>query len=79
MCNRALDSFMLACVVRARGSKVSWAELFTRYRRWCSEQDLTPLDASPFGQRLDAFRSDGIIRTRRQGDDVFCIDVKLVA
>jgi hypothetical protein len=70
-----IDSFMLACVVRAKGSKVSWAELFTRYRRWCSEQapESLPLDAATFGRRLDAFRSEGIIRTRRQGEDVFAL------
>jgi hypothetical protein len=77
----SVDSFMLACVAHAKGSKVSWAELFTRYRRWCSEQapESVPLDAATFGRRLDAFHSEGIIRTRKQGEDVFRIDVKLVA
>jgi hypothetical protein len=76
-----VDSFMLACVIPAKRGKVPWAELFTRYRRWCSEwaPESVPLDAATFGRRLDAFHSEGIIRTRKQGEDVFRIDVKLVA
>jgi hypothetical protein len=68
-----IDGFMLACVIRTKGSKVSWAELSTRYPRWCTEQapDFGPLDPATFGRRLDAFRNVGIIRVCRQGQDGF--------
>lgn len=52
-------SLTLACVLAAKGSKVSWAELFARYRRRYAKQDLAPLDAASFGRRLDTLRSEG--------------------
>ena len=74
-----MDNFLLACVGRARGSKVSWAELYTRYRRWCADRQSEPVDAVKFGRQLDALRSEGVLRARRQGADVLCVDVKLIA
>jgi len=38
----SVEQFMLACVGRAKGKSVSWAELYVRYRRWCAEQTLRP-------------------------------------
>jgi len=37
-----LEEFMLECVTRAKGSSVSWAELYVRYRRWCADKGLNP-------------------------------------
>jgi|SRR5581483_11338 len=75
----SVEDFMLACVGRAKGKSVSWAELYVRYRRWCAEQDVAALSAELFGKRLDALRVDGVLRARAKGDEVFCLDVRLVA
>jgi hypothetical protein len=75
----SVEDFMLACVGRAKGKNVSWAELYVRYRRWCAEHDLAAITAEQFGKRLDVLRADGLLRARAKGDEVFCIDVKLVA
>jgi hypothetical protein len=63
----------------AKGASVTWAELFVRYRRWASEQSLSPLDAEAFGGELDRLRAEGIIRARAKGQDVHCLDVRLIA
>jgi hypothetical protein len=75
----SIDKFMLACVGRAKGSNLSWAELYVRYRRWCSEQSLVAIAANQFGKRLDALRADGVLRVKAKGDEVYCVDVRLVA
>ena len=77
----SVDQFLLACVGRAKGSNVSWAELYVRYRRWCAEQKpaLTAIPANNFGKRLDALRADGVLRAKVKGDEVYCVDVRLVA
>jgi hypothetical protein len=74
-----IEQFMLERLTRAKGSKVSWADLFLHYRKWCADNGLTALEPSVFGRRLDEFRDEGLIRARRQGDDVFCLDVKLAS
>jgi len=50
-----------------------------RYRRWCTEQNLAAMNAEQFGKRLDGLRADGLLRSRAKGEDVYCIDVRLVA
>jgi hypothetical protein len=37
------------------------------------------MSAEQFGKDLDALRADGVLRARAKGDEVFCLDVKLVA
>jgi hypothetical protein len=32
-----------------------------------------------FGRRLEALRTEGVLRSRMKGEDVYCLDVKLVA
>jgi hypothetical protein len=75
----SVEKFMLACVTRAKGSTVSWAELYIRYHRWCADGNLTAMSADLFGRRLDSLRAEGVLRARAKGDDVYCLDVKLVA
>ena len=74
-----VEKFMLACVGRAKGSRVSWGELYVRYRRWCAEEGFSALSADMFGKRLDSLRAESVLRTRAKGEDVYCLDVKLVA
>lgn len=77
----SVDNFLLVCVAKAKGERVSWVELYARYRRWCAESDppFRPLSAEAFGKHLDELRAEGIIRARAKGRDVYCLDVKLVA
>jgi hypothetical protein len=65
--------------LRAKGSTLSWGELYSRYRRWCSECELAAIAANEFGKRLDALRADGVLRVKAKGDEVYCVDVRLVA
>lgn len=74
-----IEAFLLACVGKAKGSSVSWAELYVRYRRWCEESSLEPYAVREFGTQLDSLRADGVLRVRARGQDVYCLDVKLVA
>ena len=70
---QGVERFMLACVGPAKGSSVSWAELYTRYRRWCSDEGLSAMSADMFGKRLDRLRAEGVLRSRVKGEDVYCL------
>lgn len=73
--------FMLACFARAADGETTGGEVYARYITWCSEQEsaLAPLDLPSFaGQFAQRCKRAGI-RTRRQGDRVVCVGVKLVA
>jgi len=41
--------------------------------------NLAAINAEQFGKRLDGLRADGLLRSRAKGEDVYCLDVKLVA
>jgi hypothetical protein len=73
--------FMLDCMPRSVGDKVTWADAFARYQRWCGEHSprIAPLDPGTFGQDLKALCKPAGIRTRAKGRDVFSLDVKLPA
>jgi hypothetical protein len=77
--NGDVGKFLIDCVTAAKGSRVSWVELYVHYHKWCADKNLTPLEASIFGRRLDDCREEGTIRSRRTGDNVYCLDVKLAA
>jgi hypothetical protein len=73
--------FMLACLKRAKGEEVAGGAIYARYQRWCSEQQppLDALAARMFAQQY-AERCERVgIRTRRDGNKVFCLDVRLAA
>src|SRR5262249_25487658 len=74
-----VEKFMLSCVKHAKGSSVSWAELYVRYRRWCADESVIAMTADMFGKRLDRLRAEGVLRARAKGQDVYCLDVTLVA
>ena len=60
-----------------RASSVSWAELYVQYRCWCAEEYLGAVTADVFGMGLDRLRAERLLRTRANGEDVFCLNVKL--
>ena len=73
--------FMLACLRRAKGEEVAGGAIYARYQRWCSEQQppLDALAARTFAQQY-AERCERVgIRTRRDGNKVYCLDVRLAA
>jgi len=74
-----VEKFMLSCVKHVKGSSVSWAELYVRYRRWCADESVIAMTADMFGKRLDRLRAEGVLRARAKGEDVYCLDVTLVA
>jgi hypothetical protein len=73
--------FMLACLPKDDGSKVAWAAIYERYRRWCEQQRLAALGPGDFGEQFDRLCADMGIRTRVAGRgkarQVYCLDVKL--
>ena len=73
--------FMLACLKRAKGEQVAGGAIYARYQRWCSDQQppLAALGARAFGQQY-AERCERVgILTRRDGNKVYCLDVRLAA
>jgi hypothetical protein len=74
-----VDAFLLDHVAPEQGARVSWAELFIRYRTWCEAKSSTPIAADAFGARLDALRTELGLRTRTKGKDVFFVDLKLAS
>ena len=84
--NSAVDAdtvgrFMLACLKRAKGQVIAGGAIFTRYQRWCAEQQpiLLALDAKAFAQEFASRCGRVSIRTRREGGKVYCLDVRLAA
>jgi hypothetical protein len=74
-----VDGFLLDRVKHEEGARVSWAELFIRYRTWFEAKGCTPVAADAFGARLDALRAELGLRTRTKGKDVFFVDLKLAS
>jgi hypothetical protein len=73
--------FMLACLKRAKGQEVGGGAISARHQRWCGEQQppLVALAARAFAQQF-AERCEHVgIRTRRDGNKVYCLDVRLAA
>jgi hypothetical protein len=73
--------FMLACLERASGGEAAAGAIYARYRRWCEEQ--TPataaLDPSAFAEQFASRCARAGIRTRQNGNRVYCLDIQLVA
>lgn len=74
-----VDTFLLERVSREEGTRVSWADAFLSYRRWCDGSGCSPVDAQAFGARLDALRDELGLKVRTKGYDVYFVDLKLVA
>jgi hypothetical protein len=72
-----VDQFMLEGVTKgSKSAKVSWAELYVRYRDWCDRKKSVPVDAKTFGARLDALRDELGLRVRTKGNDVYFLERK---
>jgi hypothetical protein len=75
----SVDRFVLACLPRDKGGKVTWVEIFTHYVSWYAAQGIATLDVDSFGERFAAtYRRVGI-PVRRRGEEAWCVDVRLVA
>ncbi len=74
-----VDAFLLERVSREEGARVSWADAFLSYRRWCDGSGCSPVDAQAFGARLDALRDELGLKVRTKGQDVFFVDLKLAS
>jgi hypothetical protein len=72
-----VDQFMLDGVTKgSKSAKVSWAELYIRYRAWCDGKKVVPVDAKAFGARLDALRDELGLRVRTKGNDVYFLELE---
>jgi len=71
-----VDAFLLEHVAPEEGARVSWADLFIRYRAWCEPKGCAPVAADAFGARLDALRTELGLLTRTKGKDVFFVGLK---
>jgi hypothetical protein len=75
-----VDQFMLEGVTKgSKSAKVSWAELYVRYRGWCDRKRSIPVDAKAFGARLDALRDELGLRVRTKGNDVYFLELELAS
>jgi hypothetical protein len=75
-----VDRFMLEGVARAgKSAKVSWAELYVRYRAWCESKRSVPVDAKAFGAKLDEPRNELGLRVRTRGNDVYFLELELAS
>ena len=71
-----VDAFLLEHVAPEEGARVSWAELFIRYRTWCEAEGCASVAVDAFGARLDALRAELGLLTRTKGKDVFFVGLK---
>ena len=74
-----VDAFLLERVTHAEGARVSWADAFLSYCRWCDGSGCSAVDAKAFGARLNALRNELGLKVRTRGHDVFFVDLKLAS
>jgi Poxvirus D5 protein-like len=71
--------FLLECLPRAKGQRVTLGAVYARYRRWCDDQKSTPLSAQAFAEEFKTISERVALRTKRNGTKIYCLDVTLVA
>jgi hypothetical protein len=71
--------FLLECLPRAKGQRVTLGAVYARYRRWCDDQTATPLSAHAFAEEFKRISERVALRTKQDGTKIYCLDVKLVA
>ncbi|MBX9588837.1 MAG: hypothetical protein K2X43_06005 [Hyphomonadaceae bacterium] len=73
--------FMLACLPRAQGERVTRGAVYKRYLRWCDQQEprTEPLPIPAFWEQFEPLCQRVHIRMREKGGKVYCIDVRLAA
>ena len=73
--------FLLECLQRATGERVTLGAMYARYQRWCSEQvpAAAPVNITAFGEAFKALSARVALHTRREGSKIYLLDVKLVA
>lgn len=71
--------FLLECLPRAKGERVTLGAVYARYRRWCEETKATAVPATVFAEEFKDIFERVALRTRQDGTKIYCLDVKLVA
>ena len=76
-----VKKFIVACLQRAPGEEVPLIAVYARYRNWCDEQDpkVTPYGVARFDHEFKSISQHLELRTRQDGNRVYCLDAKLVA
>jgi hypothetical protein len=71
------DRLMLAYVNYANGSNVPWPDLYSRYRRWCAEQEPSwPRSWRSFSAPGRTRCAPTVFFAKFKGDEVYCLDVR---
>ena len=73
-----LREFMLACLPRAKGRRVSWGEVYKRYRDWCLDQSpqMSPVELPLFAEEFGAVCKRVGIKTE-VGERMYARNVRL--
>ena len=72
--------FMLACLTKTPGEETVARAIYARYRHWCGDQSpaVTALAVLEFAEQFAArCKRHGII-TRKDGDTIVCVGLKLI-
>jgi hypothetical protein len=70
---------MIACLKREEGAETPATAIYLRYKRWCDEQRVAPLPMQAFAEQFaQRCRRPGI-RTRRNENKVYCVNIALSA
>ncbi len=73
--------FMLACIKRTAGEKVTRGAVYKRYMRWCDEQEphARPLPIPAFWEQFEPLCTRVEIQLRQRAGKVWCVDIQLAA
>jgi hypothetical protein len=72
-----VGSFLEACLLPERGRELEVGELYAGYRSWCDRAGRRTLSVDSFADEFAILCERVGVRTRENGEQVFCLDVKL--
>lgn len=70
---------MIACLKREEGAEMPASAVYLRYKRWCDEQSVAPLPMQAFAEQFAQRCRKAGIRTRRDENKVYCLNIGLSA
>ena len=75
----SVTRFLLDAFEPGDDAEVEVADIYRSYRRWCERQDKSAAPGAKIGELLFPILGKAGIRTRQDGDNVYCVGVKLAA
>jgi hypothetical protein len=70
---------MIACLKREEGGETPASAVYLRYKRWCDEQSVAPLPMQAFAEQFAQRCRKAGIRTRRDENKAYCVNIALSA